>query len=66
MPPSGFNKKSVVGAMQFIKGCYEDLQEEVRSGKHASFEAALDHEVSQLESALSKLHINERGEPVER
>lgn len=66
MPPSGFNTRAVKGALQFIKGCYEDLQEEVREGKHESFEAALDHEINQIESALTRLHINKAGEPVER
>jgi hypothetical protein len=55
-----------MGAMQFIQGCYEDLAEEVRSGKHPNFETALKHELSQLESALSKLHIDEKGNVVER
>ena len=66
MPPSGFNQKAVQGALQFIKGCYEDLREEVRCGKHPSFEEALDHELSQLEKALAKVHINEHGNLVER
>jgi hypothetical protein len=38
----------------------------VRAGKHESVEAALEHEIGQIESALGKLHINEKGEPVER
>lgn len=66
MPPSGFNTRSVRGALQFIQGCYEDLRDEVRTGKHPDFETAIDHEIRQIESALTKLHINERGEPVER
>jgi hypothetical protein len=66
MPPSGFSRRSVRGALEFIKGCYEDLQDEVRAGKHENFEAALEHEIGQIDSALSKLHINEKGEPVER
>ena len=66
MPPSGFNTRAVKGALEFIKGCYEDLQEEVRTGKHTNLATAIDHEIRQIESALSKLHINDKGEPVER
>ena len=61
MPPSGFNQKAVRGAMQFIEACYEDLEAEVNSGKHPDFKTALEYELRQLESALSKLHINDKG-----
>ena len=66
MPPCGFNQKAVKGALQFIQGCYEDLQEEVQQGKHANFEEALKHELSNLEKALTKLHIDKDGNVVER
>jgi len=66
MPPCGFNQKAVKGALEFIKGCYEDLEEEVKSGKHANFEAALDFELKNLENALEKLHIDSEGNLVER
>lgn len=66
MPPCGFNQKAVKGALEFIKGCYEDLQQEVKEGKHPNFEAALDHELENLENALTKLHIDKEGNLVER
>lgn len=66
MHPSGFNTRAVKGALEFIKGCYEDLQQEIKGGKHPDFETAIDHEIGQIESALTKLHINDKGEPVER
>ena len=66
MPPSGFSKKAVEGALVFIKTCYEDLQQEVADGKHPSFEAAIDHEIKSIGTALSKLHINDKGDLVER
>ena len=66
MPPSGFGKKSVEGALQFILGCYEDLQKEVESGKHESFEDALKYEIDQLRSALGKVHIDNEGHLVDR
>ncbi|MCX6787964.1 MAG: hypothetical protein NT108_02245 [Candidatus Kaiserbacteria bacterium] len=66
MPPSGFSKKTVEGLLTFVKGNYEDLQEEVRSGKHLSVEAAIDYEIAQLGKALEKLHINKEGGIVEK
>lgn len=66
MPPSGFNTRAVRGALEFVRGCYQDLQEEVRSGKHPNMESAIEYEINQLESALSKIHINQEGELVER
>lgn len=66
MPPSGFNTHVVKGALQFVSGCYEDLLEEVRSGKHPSFEAAIEFELGQIEKALSSLHINPQGHLVKK
>ena len=66
MPPSGFNKHVVDGALAFVRGCYLDLLEEVRSGKHASYEEAIEYELSQIEKVLSRLHITPNGELVER
>lgn len=66
MPPSGFSQRAVQGALVFVQTCYEDLLEEVRSGKHVSFEAAIQFEISQIEKALTKLHIDPAGQLVER
>ena len=66
MPPSGFNQRAVKGALEFVKGCYEDLQEEVRDGKHPNMEAAIAYELVQLEKALVSLHIDKEGKIVER
>lgn len=66
MPPSGFNKKAVCGALGFIKGCYEDLLEEVSSGKFSSVEEAIEHELAQIDKALSTIHIDEKGNLVEK
>jgi hypothetical protein len=66
MPPSGFNHSAVRGALQFIQACYEDLLLEVRAGKHTSVETALAFEISQIEKALMTLHIDPRGNLVER
>jgi hypothetical protein len=66
MPPSGFTPNAVKGSLLFIRTCYEDLLAEVRSGKHASFEAAIEYELGQIEKALSKLHIDTEGNLVQR
>ena len=56
MPPSGYPKKAVTGALAFTKSCYEELLAEVESGKHATYEEAI-----QFDKALKNLHINEDG-----
>ena len=66
MPPSGFSPKAVKGALVFVQGCYEDLLEEVRSGKHKSYEEGIEFEIAQIEKALTKLHIDAEGNLVER
>jgi hypothetical protein len=66
MPPSGFNKHVVEGALSFVKGCYLDLLAEVRSGKHSSYEEAIEFELRQIEKVLLSIHINAEGELVER
>jgi len=66
MPPSGFSKKAIKGILQFTAACYSDLKKEVDSGKHKDFRAAIKYEQRQLKSALSQLHINERGKLVKR
>lgn len=66
MPPSGFSQKAVTGALVFVKSCYEDLQSEVKAGKHKSMEAAIAFELKQLKKALAKVHIDKQGRLVER
>lgn len=62
MPPSGFSENAVRGALEFVRGCYLDLLEQVRSGKHASYEAAIEFELRQIEQALSRMHVTPQGE----
>lgn len=61
MPPSGFSKKAVQGALIFIQSCYEDLLAEVRAGKYKSFEEGIEKEIEQIKNALSDLHIGSDG-----
>ena len=66
MPPSGFSRNAVKGALIFVRGCYEDLLNEVRSGKHKSYEEGIEYEIAQIDKALTKLHIDAEGNLVER
>ena len=66
MPPSGFSSNAVRGALMFVKGCYIDLLEEVRSGKHESYEEGIEFELRQIDKALSRLHIDADGRITER
>jgi len=66
MPPSGFSRRSVKGVLQFVGECYKDLLEEVRSGKHRSYEEAIKFEIRQIDSALAKVHIDGKGNLVEK
>jgi hypothetical protein len=66
MPPCGFNASSVSGALTFIRGCYEDLLEQVRSGKFPTYEEAIEFELKQIERALTQLHIDAYGNLVDK
>ncbi len=66
MPPSGFSKKAVAGALQFIGSCYEDLLAEVVAGKHPDIETAIKFELTQIGKALEQLHIDSQGRLVKR
>lgn len=66
MPPSGFSKPVVKGALAFIEGCYRELLQEVRDGKHENFEKAIEYELSQIQKALDHIHIDDDGVLVDR
>lgn len=61
MPPSGFNRDAINGALIFIKGCYDDLLKDMRSKKFKTYEQAIDYEITQIDKALTKLHIDADG-----
>jgi hypothetical protein len=66
MPPSGFSRPVVAGALQFVEGCYRDLLEEVRSGKHKTYEDAITFEINQINRVLTRLHIDAEGNLIEK
>ena len=49
-----------------MQGCYEDLLEEVHSGKHKSYEEGIKYEIAQINKALMKLHIDDKGNLTEK
>ena len=61
MPPCGFNPSSVRGGLAFVRGCYEDLLDQVRSGKFTLYDEAIEFELRQIDTALSQLHVDESG-----
>ncbi len=63
MPPSGFSRHSVDGAVTFVRGCFDDLIAEVASSKHTSFKNGLAFEIQQINSALASPNCGdlERG-----
>ncbi|MDO8537489.1 MAG: hypothetical protein Q7S21_01255 [archaeon] len=39
MPPSGFSQKAINGLLTFVESCYEDLLEEIKTGKKTEGQA---------------------------
>lgn len=66
MPPSGFDAEAVDGILRFVRANFKALKKEVESGKHESFDVAIEYEISQIGKALLKIHINKEGKLVER
>ncbi len=55
MPPSGFNEKAIQGLLQFIEGCYEDLQRKVQSG--VDLKSAVNQELADIRKALESFSL---------
>ena len=65
MPPSGFDREAIDGILRFVRASYRALQAEVKSGRHPNVEAAMEHEIRQLDKALSGIHIDGEGNLVD-
>ena len=39
MPPSGFSQKALNGLLMFVEACYEDLLQEIKTGKKTESQA---------------------------
>lgn len=66
MPPSGFSRKAVNGALVFVRSCYEDLLADVRSGKFSTYEEAIEYEIAQIDKALRGIYVSVDGHLLER
>jgi hypothetical protein len=58
MPPSGFNKKAIQGLLQFLEGCYEDLQRKIVTDGMAP-EVAVEEELHEIRRALESFSLDE-------
>jgi hypothetical protein len=59
MPPCGFNPNSVRGGLAFVRGCYEDLLDQVRSRKFKDYDEAIEFELKQIRTALHHLGVEQ-------
>jgi len=59
MPPSGFNEKAIEGLLQFLEGCYEDLQKKIAKspGKPADVKAAVKQELEEIRAELRRFSL---------
>ena len=59
MPPSGFNEKAIVGLLQFVEGCYDDLQRKLRNTPGLTLEKAIEEELADIRTALESFSLKE-------
>ena len=62
MPPSGFNEKAIVGLLQFVEGCYDDLLEKIRTTPNLTVEAAIKEELAEIRGALESFSLKSVNE----
>ena len=48
--PKGYNDRAIAGMLEFLKGCFECIHDEVEKGK--PIKQALDEELQEIESRL--------------
>lgn len=48
--PKGYNERAIQGQLEFLRGCFECILEEVRAGK--PIERALEEELKEIEERL--------------
>jgi hypothetical protein len=58
MPPSGFNEKAIQGLLQFIQGCYEDLERKIAAGPGTpdDVKRAIREELDEIADALRRFN----------
>ena len=52
--PKGYNDRAIAGLLEFLKGCFECVLEEVEAGKPVK--QALDEELAEIEQILRRDH----------
>lgn len=57
MPPSGFNEKAIVGLLQFVEGCYDDLLKKIRANPSLTIEDAIQEELAEIREALESFNL---------
>lgn len=57
MPPSGFNEKAIVGLLQFVEGCYDDLLKKIRATPGLTIEDAIQEELAEIREALESFNL---------
>lgn len=57
MPPSGFNEKAIVGLLQFVEGCYDDLLKKIRATPGLTIEDAIQEELAEIRAALESFNL---------
>ena len=56
MPPSGFSQKAINGLLLFVEACYEDLLQEMKSGKKTESQA-IEEELDNIRSYLKSFKL---------
>jgi hypothetical protein len=57
MPPSGFNEKAILGLLQFVEGCYDDLLKKIRATPGITVEDAIEEELAEIREALESFSL---------
>jgi hypothetical protein len=57
VPPSGFNEKAIVGLLQFVEGCYDDLLKKIRANPGLTIEDAIQEELAEIREALESFNL---------
>jgi len=57
VPPSGFNEKAILGLLQFVEGCYDDLLKKIRATPGLTIEDAIQEELAEIREALESFNL---------
>jgi len=66
MPPSGCSERVVRNALKFVKDCYKNLLQKIRSGDDSSYEEAIETELAQIKKALYEVRIDDEGDLISK